>query len=90
MAEDKVTFSDCLVECAMNKEFIANFNRLMKCNVSFEDKRHPIEKMIDEATKNPVPYKIENKDDEMMKFVYFVWECVWSRLQLENRVCAES
>ena len=62
-----LTFNECLMECAGNKEFVKEFDRLNGCNLSMQEA--PINIMVDEATG-------KNKDD-MIKFIAFCWEFIW-------------
>ena len=78
-----MTFLEVLTECSMNKELVKQFNRLSGTNLSFEDKREPIERMVDDATGYNNPFK--NKHEEMIQFIRFVFECVWDRLHIEEK-----
>lgn len=68
-------FKDCFIECCKHDELVKEFNRLSGTNISFKDKRTPIEIMVDKATGYPYPFK--NKDDEIKQFINFCFECVW-------------
>lgn len=77
-----MTFSEVLIECCLNKELVKQFNRLCGTNLSFEDNRKPIERMIDEATGYQNPFK--NNKEDLFKFFDFVLECVWIPLIIED------
>jgi hypothetical protein len=77
-----MNFNECLIECCKNTELVNQFNRLQGTNISFQDKRVPIEKMIDETTGYDNPFK--NSHEDMMKFFDFVFEYVWLPLVYEN------
>ena len=70
-----MTFQDAVMECANEPRFVSEFNRLTGCKLDFTDKRSPIEKIIDDATGYPYPFKI-NKED-VHKFFDFVFEYIW-------------
>ena len=74
-------FNDVVLECLMNKELVAQFDRLNHSNLTslIRDTRTPIEKMIDEATgyQKVLDYKIRN---DMHDFLDFVFECIYLRL----------
>ena len=73
-----MTFADAVVECARNDQFVAEFNRLTGSNLSFQDRRAPIEIMIDESTGYPHPFKCDKS--ELHTFFDFVYEFIWLRL----------
>lgn len=64
---DKILFNDCLMECAGNRELVKEFDRLRGTNLSMAGA--PIIRMIDEAT--------GKQKDDCLKFIAFVWECIW-------------
>jgi len=73
-----MTFHECLMQCAGTPELVSQFNRLSGCSLG-RDSRSAIDKMIDKAT----GYQDEidqNNNDDMRKFINFVWDCVWLRL----------
>ena len=70
-----MTFQECLVECIEQDELVREFNRLSGTSLSFRDERKPIERMIDDATGYPYPFK--NDPDEIHQFISFVFEFVW-------------
>jgi hypothetical protein len=79
--KNTMTFQDCLLECCQNDELVAQFNRLQGTNLSFKDKRAPIEVMVDKATGYPYPF--HNKPEEMRRFISFCFEYVWLPLKYE-------
>jgi hypothetical protein len=68
-----MTFQECVMECFEEKELVQEFNRLYGCSLG-EDKRQPIEQMIDRASGHAPPALDEN---EARKFIRFVWNCIW-------------
>jgi len=76
-----MTFQECLVECTMKNEFVNSYNRLSGTNLNFTDKRKPIERMIDDATGYPYPFK--NDDKEIQEFISFVFAVIWCPLVME-------
>lgn len=79
-----MNFQDVLVECCLNQDLIREFNRLSNTNLSFKDDRKPIERMIDDATKYPYPFKVNHYD--MQKFISFCLEFVWLPLISQSKV----
>lgn len=70
-----MTFEECVIECAKNRELVENFDRLTGSTLSQVGHRAPLDQMIDEAT---------GRDAESCRrFIAFVWECVWTRLPAE-------
>lgn len=65
-----MTFSDCLYECAANREFISNFDRLYGSNLSRSGS--PIELMVDDSS--------GRTDADAKAFINFVWQYVWCPL----------
>jgi len=63
-------FLDVLSECARMPELVAEFDRLAGTNLSFRGSA--LDLKIDEAT--------GRLDDDLRKFIAFVWDCVWCRL----------
>jgi hypothetical protein len=78
-----MTFPEVVEYCAMEPDFVKQFNRLTDSHL-FEDlKRAPIVKMIDEAT--GYQKELEKKQHEyMQKFISFVWDTVWIRVDLRR------
>lgn len=74
-----MTFYDCLLECATNKELIFQFNRLSGCNLG-PDNRTQLEKMIDAATGYDNELK-QKQDDELYQFIEFVYDVIWLTFQ---------
>lgn len=72
-------FSDCVMECARNDDFIREFNRLTGCHFGKSLDRKPIEIMVDKAT----GYSGESHED-IVRFIQFVWEFVWCTLPEES------
>lgn len=73
--DQRLTFTDCLMQTAAHAEFVAEFDHLMGCNLSL--KGLPIELMIDEAC--------GRLDHDLALFVAFVKDVVWDRLPPEIR-----
>ncbi len=71
-----MSFMQCLMACAENKELVKEFDRLAGCDLSFSGT--PIDRMIDEATG-----KLAN---DIQKFIAFVWGCVWTRIDWSSDV----
>lgn len=69
------SFFDVVVECAMNAELVANYDRLYQAHFGRIVKRDPMAALIDKAT--------GFERDECLKFAAFVWDCVWTRLPEE-------
>lgn len=68
-----MTFDECVVFCAGNRELLVEFDRLFDAHLS--QRRTGIEAMVDQAT---------GRDAEAWaKFTVFVWDCVWTRLPQE-------
>lgn len=70
-----MSFTDAVVECAMLPEFVDNYNRLTGSNFKLYTARNPIEALVDKAC----GFKGFD-EDEVRKFMDFVYEYVWSRL----------
>lgn len=62
-----MTFYDCLMECAKNKELVKEFDRLNNSNLSFAGS--PINILVDEAT--------GKQKDDLRDFIDFCYEYVW-------------
>jgi hypothetical protein len=76
MADNAVSFVDCLSECIACPEFIIEFNRLTGSKLGQSLKRSRLDRMIDEACR----YSGES-DEDMARFVNFVYEVVYLRLK---------
>jgi len=74
----KITFGKCVLYCLSNQELVKEFNRLTESSLG-EDKRSALEKMIDQATGYEKKL-FEQKDEEFVRFIGFVYDCVFSRL----------
>jgi len=66
-----LTFTECLLKCAENREFVAQFDRLSGTALSNAG-RGGINEMIDKAT--------GRQAEDVHLFVAFVWDAVWTRL----------
>jgi hypothetical protein len=75
-----VTFEDCVKACLSNEDLVAEFDRLFSTNLSTVEARTPIEIMVDKATGHDEKRRLEVK-----KFVAFVYEAVWIRLDPRTR-----
>jgi len=73
-----MTFYDCVIECAGNKDLVAQFNRLNGTNIGV-DPRKPIERMIDEATGHEEEIR-EGMKAEFRQFIAFCWDVIWMPL----------
>ena len=69
-----MTFEQCVMECARNKELIAGFDRLSGTNLQLRGA--PIELMIDEAT--------GRLSDDVARFITFVYEWIWPFIDEEK------
>lgn len=77
-----MTFQDCVMECAKNRELVAEFNRLNHSKL-LVDTRKPIEIMVDRAT--GYQEVLDKKQHEwMQQFISFVFECIWMPLITEE------
>ncbi len=65
-----MTFEGCVAVAAANKELVAEFDRLNGSNLS--RKGLAIELAVDDAT--------GRTEDDVRKFIDFVWECIYTRL----------
>lgn len=70
-----MTFLDCVLHCADNAEFVANFNRLTGRNFGKSLRRSNIERLIDDATDHNPEY-----DGDVLAFIDAVRDLVWDRL----------
>lgn len=68
-----MTFEDCVLYCARNRELVHHFDRLTGSNLSL--KGSGLDLAIDEAT--------GRVRGDAQEFITFVWECVWIRLPPE-------
>ena len=66
-----MTFNECLIVCAGQKELVSEFDRL--AGTSLGENKSPINQMIDEAT--------GKERADIVKFIEFVYDCVWLRLE---------
>ena len=69
-----MNFQEVVIECIRTPGFVNAFNRLTGSKLGI-DTRTPIEKMIDEATGY-----IDPQTEDLRKFVAFVFEVIWLRL----------
>lgn len=67
-----MTFHECVLECAANRELVAEYDRLTGSRLGQLPNRSPIEQMVDEAS--------GRNNTEAAKFAVFVHEFVWTRL----------
>lgn len=78
-----MTFAECVLECASNKELVDQFNRLTGRHVfdGIYNPQPPIIKTIDEATgyKNVIE---KQEHEDAMAFIDFVVDAVWLRAWL--------
>jgi hypothetical protein len=68
-----MTFQEVIIECALDKRFVKGFNRLTNSTLMVKS-THPIIQMIDEVT----------EEDDWTKFINFVYEVVWTRVDLRS------
>ena len=66
-----MSFTDFVQHCAANRELFDQFDRLTGSNLSLRGA--PIELAIDKATGKLA--------DDCGRFVAFVYECIWSRVE---------
>lgn len=72
VGRERLTFVECVMLCAANRELVENFDQLQGTNLLEIGARSTIAAMIDEAT---------GRDAESVRlFIEFVHECVWTRL----------
>lgn len=62
-----LSFKDCLMECAGNKELVKEFDRLHSTNLSL--KGSPLGLEIERVT--------GKQKDDLIKFIAFCWEYIW-------------
>lgn len=75
-----MTFSECVVHCFEEKEFVSNWERLYGLKISdWRPPRNGIEAMVDKASGH-VPTVNE---EAARAFTRFVWNYVWTRLPEE-------
>lgn len=72
-----VTFQMCITE-AFKSGMAKEVDRLFGTRINRALKAHGITKMVDEAT--------GFAKDQYLKFIAFVWECVWKRLDPRIRI----
>lgn len=70
MATDVLAFMDAVHECARNRDFVAEFNRLTGCHLG--EPCSPLDVAIDEVT--------GWEREQLGRFVTFVAEFVWMPL----------
>lgn len=68
-----MTFEECVLFCAANRELVHHFDRLTGSNLSL--KGTPVDLAIDQST--------GRLNHDLGAFVAFVYECVWIRLPPE-------
>lgn len=68
-------FLYCVLQTFDTDELVQQFNRLYSCSLNVA--KTPIERLVDDATG-----KLEG---DIAKFVNFVHECVWTRLDHQTR-----
>lgn len=71
-----MTFEQCCSECLSNKELIREFNRLTGLHLG--ESRTGIEIAVDEACGR------DPDAESIPEFVSFVYDCVWSRLVVQQ------
>ena len=75
-----MSFEECVIFCAQNHELVAEFDRLYGTNLGKLGLRSGIERIVDQAT--------GYEADCCLKFIAFVWDCVWTLLPEECFVYA--
>ena len=73
--DTKLGFAECVALCFINTDFVAQFDRLMGCNLS--RRGSALDLAIDDATGRP---SLESR-----KFIAFVYQNVWMRLPAAYR-----
>lgn len=73
-------FEQCVEMCLNEPEFVAGFNKLAKANLG-KQLRSGILAMVDQAT----GFDEIKEQENLKKFVAFVYETVWTRLPIEAR-----
>lgn len=71
---ERLTFESCVNGCLANPQFVSEFDRLFGTSLSRVPARSPIEIAVDQAT------GFEPLSQDLKKFVAFVYETVWKRL----------
>jgi len=74
-----MTFQETIIECALDKKFVQGFNRLTNSTLTVKSS-HPIIQMIDECT----GYDKVKEDENWTKFIDFVYDTVWTRVDLRS------
>ena len=74
-----MTFLDVVLASLECPGMVREFNRLSGCKLGV-DNRKPIEMMVDKACGND-PLDDPKQMEYMDKFVAFVWDCIWTRLE---------
>lgn len=75
MSGERVTFWDCVMECARTPSFLSEIDRLKGTSFSTLGRRAPLIQMIDEAT--------GHERAEIEDFLEIVYDLVYSRLPRE-------
>jgi len=83
----RVTFEECLCACLENEVFLREFDRLTGCQLSGVPHRTPLEAMVDKATEvdESVRLDLRQQQGDVDKFIAFVYETVWLRLDPAER-----
>lgn len=68
-----MTFTECVLFCAENREMVKHFDRLRGTNLSLRGS--PIDLAIDEST--------GRRDHDLALFTAFIFDAVWCRLPPE-------
>jgi hypothetical protein len=68
-----MTFNECVLYCAGSRGLVAQFDRLTGSNLCMRGT--PVDLMVDEAT--------GRQREELVRFMAFVFECIWTRLPEE-------
>lgn len=76
-----MTFSECVLLCFDEREFVAAFDRLRGTNLM--GKATSVERLVDAATGYDAASS-SVRHDELVQFVAFVYEVVWSRVPPEG------
>lgn len=80
-----VTFEQCVGECLRNREFVTEFDRLWGTSLGGVRGRNVVVAMVDQAA----GFDEERSRRDMEKFVAFVYETVWLRLDPSERAPQE-
>ena len=78
-ADDRITFTRCVVEALLDEEMVESFDQLRGTNLALRGS--PLERLID--------LEAGRFEAELGLFVAFVRDCVWDRLPPEARACRE-